>query len=61
MVKVSLNSKVVFVGVRQQQRDPTCCHINLGLAVLHVRTISLSTKRSMWSRRVLPLLARLNA
>lgn len=62
MVKVSLNSEVVFVGVRQQQqRDPTCCHINLGLAVLHVRTISLSTKRSMWSRRVLPLLVTLNA
>lgn len=60
MVKVSLNSEVVLVVVKQQ-RDPTCCHINLSLAVLHVRTISLSTKRSMWSRRVLPLLLRLNA
>lgn len=41
--------------------QPTSCHINLCSAELHVRTISLSTKRSKWYPRALPLLLRLDA
>lgn len=48
------------MGVKQRV-TPTSCHINLSPAELHVRTISLSTKRSKWYQRALPLLLRLNA
>lgn len=56
----SVRTQVVFVGVKQRVR-PTSCHINLSPAELHVRTISLSTKRSKWYQRELPLFLRLNA